>query len=167
MTAFAVLRDTAVLRPACQELSALLGLRRQLAPDAPASPLLALWVDPGMAAALPLTLSLPFCLPTAQVRIRETNSRGDTWSLCWLEATADANEAPSHTGLLTALLQAQRSDSPMPVSTRLFIPVFGAEVDPDQVDAQLAQIRSLNPDVVSSPVFQDLRTGRLLSERLP
>lgn len=163
MTAFAVLRDTADLRPACHDLSALLGLRRQLAPDAPTLALLGVWVDPEMAGALPLTLPLPDCLPAAEVRIRETNSRGDVWSLCWLERVAGAaGEGLSRAALLAALLQAPQRESPTPAAPRLFIPVFWAEAEPDQVDAQLAQLRTVHPHCVTTPLFQDLRTGRLL-----
>lgn len=163
MIAFAVVRDTADLRPACDDLSALLGLRRQLAPDAPTSALLGVWVDPEMAGALPFTLPLPECLPAAKVRIRETNSRGDVWTLCWLESMAGAaDEGLSRAALLAALLQASPGESPAPAAPRLFIPVFWAEAEPDQVDAQLVQLRTVHPHCVTTPLFQDLRTGRLL-----
>ncbi len=169
MSAFAVLRDTADLRLACDDLSALLALRLQLAPDAPAAALLGLWVDPEMAAALPLSLTLPDSLPGAGIRIRETHSCARVWTLCWLEGSGGAaGEGPSREALLSALLTS-RPEPPTRAANHIFIPVFGAGAGAaaHQIDGQLARLRAVHPNCVGSPLFQDLRTGRLSPRALP
>lgn len=169
MSAFAVLRDSADLRRACEELSALLALRLQLAPDTPAAALLGLWVDAELATALPLTLALRDGLPGAGIRIRETHSCGEVWTLCWLDATAHAvaDAALPREALLAALRQAPRTASGASASHGVFIPVFGAEADPGAVEAELQQLQGIHPHCVTSPLFQDPRTGRLSPRALP
>jgi hypothetical protein len=162
MSAFAVVRDTAELTLACDNLSALLALRLRQNPGSGLESLLGVWVDPGLAEEIPPVMTLPDSMPLHQLRIRESTGFSAIWTLCWCDLLgAAAGERVSRDALLMALRAASQYEQQESAPRGVFIPVFRTDAEAFQVRAEMDRLRDLHPGCVMPPLYQDPATGRL------
>lgn len=162
MTAFAVIRDSADLLPACNDLSEFLSHRLQQYPAAGPEPLIGLWLAPCLLEDLPAMMAMPgHGSPAQQIRVTESAGLSGGWTLYWLDPLTDIGTTrSSRQALLEALAAESAQEQGAPTSPVAFMPVFSADMETAAVVAEMTRLRDQYAHVLS-PVFQDPYSGRL------
>ena len=163
MSIFALVRGSADLARACEELGDFFSFRRRQRDQAPlAETLLGIWIEPRMAVEVPCVLTLRDQSAAGRpVQIRETTGLSGIWTMCWLETPGgeDRNEV-SRQDLLGALIESSGFGQEGVPSGR-FIPVFRSDAAPSEAQTEMRSLRKWYPHHMIAPLYQDPVTGRL------
>jgi hypothetical protein len=161
---FAWCATRADLPRACADLSEFLALQRRRI-EVPHETMLGLWVDPSWRERIPCELF--WREPDGRCEtacIREAAGVEGIWMLCWLEVPA-ASGPVTHRALLASLavgFEAAVADPPA-----AFVPVFPLDAPAEEVRIEWERLTSEHSDRVLAPLYQDARSGRLLTGVLP
>lgn len=161
MSAFAVIRDSVDLLPACKDLSEFISRRFQRYPVGEPEQLLGLWLDSRLED-LPSIMALPGdSYPPQRISVAESAGLSGIWTLCWLDPLTDiSNTRMARLALLEALLAESAQTQDAPTQQGAFVPVFSADMEASDIVAEMDRLRDHHGQVLD-PVFQDPYSGVL------
>jgi len=161
---FLLVRDTACLARANEDLRVYQSFLRRRSPSSGVETVQGVWIDDEDVANLPSALVLPDTTGARQtVRIQEAAGINGLWMLCWLEAPA---RTVSRVDLVAALLSSFGPKDSAPLTTR-FLPVFADDAPDSSVSDELRPLGARYPGLVGPPIYQDAAGGLVLPSGPP
>ncbi len=158
MDSLAIVRSVEDLPYTCKDLADFFSVLHRRRSEAEG--LLGIWIDPQMATMPPEVLAAADQGSGRPIRVMESVSLAEVWTLCWLAAADGGDERRlSRRELLGALLEASRRERPEEAGR--FIPVFAGDREAAEVAAEMDLLQQHFRRHTREPLLLDLARGRL------